>query len=92
MFNFYTYNFGRTFETLLNHKCEKCVDHRRDFRNDISVMSKLFAPAVGHLIVECVLRLSGVVWHLSLQVNVVLGADYVWTVSVAICMPSKRSA
>ena len=54
---FYTYKFGLSFEILLNHKCEKCVDPRKVFRDDISVMSELFAQALGLLIVECVLRI-----------------------------------
>ena len=39
--------------------------------DDISVMYELLVPAVGHLSVECVLRLTGVGLHLPLQVCVV---------------------
>ena len=68
--------FGRTFETLLNHKCEIYVDPRRVFNDDISVMSELFAPVLRHLSDECVLRLRDVGLHLPHQV---CGANYVWT-------------
>ena len=88
MFSFYTYKFGCTFETLLNHKCEICVDPRRVFKNDISVMYQLFAPAVGHRIVECVLLLRALGLYLPLQVSVVLGLITGGLVSVPICVPS----
>jgi hypothetical protein len=55
---FYTYKFGLSFEILLNHKCEKCVDPRKVFNDNISVVSELFAQALGLLIVECVLRIK----------------------------------
>jgi len=73
LFNFQTYEFGRSFEILLNHKCDKCVDSRRGFKDDISVICQLFAPAVAHMSVECVLRLMGDELHLPLQVRAVLG-------------------
>jgi hypothetical protein len=51
-------------------------------------MSELFAPALCQLIVECVLRLRGVLLHQPLQVRVVLGLITGGLVSVLICVPS----
>jgi hypothetical protein len=56
----------------------------RDFKDDISVISELFAPSVGHLSVECVLPFRCFVLHLPFQVRVVLGLITFGLVSVLI--------
>jgi hypothetical protein len=58
----------------LNDQCEIYVDPSRIFKDDISVMSELFSPAVSHLSVEFVLPLKCFGLHLHLQVR----AYYVW--------------
>ena len=55
-------------------------------------MSELFAPAVGHLSVVCVLLVRCFGWHLPLQVCVVLGLITCGHVSVLICVPSVGGA
>jgi hypothetical protein len=72
----------------LSHKCDKYVDCRRVFMDDISLTSMLFLPAVGHLSVDCVLRLSGGGLHLPLQVRDLLELITCGRVSVPTCVPS----
>jgi len=55
-------------------------------------MYQFFAPAVGHMIVECVLRLRGDVLHLPLQVRVVLGLITCGLISMLISMPPISGA
>ena len=67
--------------------CDKCIDPRRVLKDDISVMYQFFAPAVGHMSVEILLRLRGNGLHLLLQVRVVFGLIACGIVSVLISMP-----
>jgi len=58
----------------------------------ISVVYQSFAPAVGHLSVECLLLLRGDGLHLPFQVRVVLGLITSGFLSMLISVPLINGA
>ena len=74
MFNFYTYQLGPTYETLLYHKCEICEDLRRHFKDDISAIAGCVSP-------ECWMcaAVKGRWFASAPSSSCSVAANYVWT-------------